>query len=201
MEAAKVFKYSGKEFGASVCFGLFAISWLILRLIIFPFRVIKTSRFASEQNSIFDYIFLYSALSIFLLTVWMVKFPSYDLCDFLKLSEAYDASLYYVFNTMLLTLLVFHIYWGILIYLMIMRQLKNRGKVGEDIRSGNPCTVSRFKWPFFTSMKLFIHFAHAITIWLSLPPEFICIWLDIHNKYREFKLLFNKLYWEIQSRS
>lgn len=46
MEAAKVFKYSEKELGASVCFGLFAFSWLILRLIFFPFWVIRASRFA-----------------------------------------------------------------------------------------------------------------------------------------------------------
>lgn len=103
LEAAKVFKYSENELGASVCFGLFAISWLILRLIIFPF--------------------------------WAIHSASYHLCEVLRLSEAYHMSLYYVFNTMLLTLLVFHIYWWILICAMIMRQLKNRGKVGEDIRS------------------------------------------------------------------
>lgn len=44
--------------------------------------------------------------------------------------------LYYVFNTMLIMLLIFHIYWWKLICAMILRQLKNRGKVGEDIRSG-----------------------------------------------------------------
>ncbi|OAY45629.1 ceramide synthase LOH2 [Manihot esculenta] len=103
MEAAKVFKYSGKELGASICFGLFAISWLVLRLIFFPFWVIKTS--------------------------------SYDFADFLDLSKAYIISLYYIFNTMLLMLLVFHVYWWILICSMIMRQLRNRGRVGEDIRS------------------------------------------------------------------
>ncbi|KAG5548149.1 hypothetical protein RHGRI_013748 [Rhododendron griersonianum] len=103
MEAAKVFKYSEKELGASVCFGLFAISWLLLRLIFFPF--------------------------------WIIKSTSKDLCKFLRLSEAYDMSLYYVFNTMLVTLLMFHIYWWYLIWSMIMRQLKNQGKVGEDIRS------------------------------------------------------------------
>lgn len=103
LEAAKAFKYSEKEIGASVCFGLFAISWLVLRLIFFPF--------------------------------WIIRSSSYHLCEFLRLSEAYDMTLYYVFNTMLLTLLVFHVYWWILIYSMIMRQLKNRGQVGEDIRS------------------------------------------------------------------
>ncbi|KAL3652246.1 hypothetical protein CASFOL_001927 [Castilleja foliolosa] len=43
--------------------------------------------------------------------------------------------LYYFFNTMLLTLLVFHIYRWILICAMITRQLKNRGQLSEDIRS------------------------------------------------------------------
>ncbi|KAM7479190.1 hypothetical protein LguiA_027403 [Lonicera macranthoides] len=103
LEAAKVLKYSENELGASVFFGMFAISWLILRLILFPF--------------------------------WVIRATSYHLLDCLRLSETYHMSLYYAFNTMLLTLLVFHIYWWILIYSMIMRQLKNRGKVGEDIRS------------------------------------------------------------------
>ncbi|KAL2460246.1 LAG1 longevity assurance2 [Abeliophyllum distichum] len=103
LEAAKVFKYSEKELGASICFGLFAISWLILRLILFPF--------------------------------WAIRSSSYYLCEVLNMSEPYHMLLYYVFNTMLLTLLVFHIYWWILICSMITRQLKNRGKVGEDIRS------------------------------------------------------------------
>ncbi|KAG2704489.1 hypothetical protein I3843_05G006300 [Carya illinoinensis] len=103
MEAAKVFKYSEKELAASVFFGFFAISWLILRLIYFP--------------------------------IWVIRATSYDLCEFLNLSEAYPTLQYYVFNTMLLSLLVFHVYWWVLICSMIWRQLKNRGKVGEDIRS------------------------------------------------------------------
>ncbi|CAI9101939.1 OLC1v1000108C4 [Oldenlandia corymbosa var. corymbosa] len=103
LEAAKVFKYSEKEFGASVCFGLFACSWLVLRLVYFPF--------------------------------WVIRSSSYYSADYLNLSEPYPASLYYIFNSMLLTLLVFHIYWWYLISSMIIRQLKNRGKVGEDIRS------------------------------------------------------------------
>lgn len=45
MEAAKVFKYSENELGASVFFGFFAISWLVTRLIFFPFWVIHASRF------------------------------------------------------------------------------------------------------------------------------------------------------------
>ncbi|KAJ4965041.1 hypothetical protein NE237_016890 [Protea cynaroides] len=103
LESAKISKYSEKEFAASLLFGLFVLSWLMLRLIFFPF--------------------------------WVIKSSSYDLIEVLTLSETYPTSLYYVFNTMLLMLLVFHIYWWILICAMVMRQLENRGKVGEDIRS------------------------------------------------------------------
>lgn len=103
LEAAKVFKYSGSELGASVFFGFFAVSWLVLRLIFFPF--------------------------------WVIRSSSYYLCEVLNLSEASHMGIYYVFNTMLLILLVFHVYWWKLICAMIIRQLKSRGKVGEDIRS------------------------------------------------------------------
>ncbi|XP_042483552.1 ceramide synthase LOH2-like [Macadamia integrifolia] len=103
LEAAKIFKYSEREFAASLLFGFFALSWLILRLIFFPF--------------------------------WLIKTSCYDVCELLTLSDPYLCLLYYMFNTMLLTLLVFHIYWWILISSMVLRQLKNRGKVGEDIRS------------------------------------------------------------------
>ena len=44
LEAAKVFKYSEKELGASVLFGCFAVSWFPLRLVFFPFWVIRSSR-------------------------------------------------------------------------------------------------------------------------------------------------------------
>ncbi|XP_010546466.1 PREDICTED: LAG1 longevity assurance homolog 2-like [Tarenaya hassleriana] len=103
MESAKVFKYSENELGASVCFGLFALSWLLLRLVFFPF--------------------------------WVIWATSTELGVHVDISTPEGMSMYYAFNTMLLTLLVFHIYWWYLICAMIMRQLKNRGKVGDDIRS------------------------------------------------------------------
>ncbi|XP_020103535.1 ASC1-like protein 3 [Ananas comosus] len=103
LEAAKLFKYSEKEIAASLCFGLFALSWLLLRLVYFPFWIIRTSCYLSIEA--------------------------------LMILENFPTSLYYIFNTMLLTLLVFHIYWWKLICAMIMRQLNNRGQVGEDVRS------------------------------------------------------------------
>ena len=45
METAKICKYSEKEFGASVGFSLFALSWLLLRLIYFPFWIIRATRY------------------------------------------------------------------------------------------------------------------------------------------------------------
>ncbi|KAL6218826.1 hypothetical protein ACLB2K_012034 [Fragaria x ananassa] len=97
MEAAKVFKYSEKELAASVFFGCFAFSWLILRLIYFPF--------------------------------WVISSSSYDLVKHLDLSLSSHTTLYYLFNTMLMTLLVFHIYWWVMICSMVRRQLSNSGKI------------------------------------------------------------------------
>ena len=56
LEAAKVFKYSGKELRASVFFGLFAVSWLVLRLIFFPFWVIRATRFVFMIDDLFSLI-------------------------------------------------------------------------------------------------------------------------------------------------
>ncbi|XVE49194.1 hypothetical protein DITRI_Ditri01bG0062900 [Diplodiscus trichospermus] len=116
LEAGKVFKYSNREIGASVCLGLFAISWLLLRLIFFPF--------------------------------WVIKSFSCDFREFLNLSESYPRLCYeyYVINAILLMLLAFHVYWWVLICSVIMRQLKSRGKVVEDIRSDK--SFSSFFFPF-----------------------------------------------------
>ncbi|KAH1150629.1 hypothetical protein AAZX31_16G083900 [Glycine max] len=42
---------------------------------------------------------------------------------------------YYVFNSLLYCLLVMHIYWWVLIYRMLVKQIQARGKVSEDVRS------------------------------------------------------------------
>jgi ceramide synthetase len=43
---------------------------------------------------------------------------------------------YYVFNSLLFSLLVLHIYWWVLMYRMLVKQIQSRGHVGDDIRSG-----------------------------------------------------------------
>lgn len=103
MEFAKLCKYSGMELTASICFGIFAISWVALRLVYFPF--------------------------------WVIRSSSYETTKVMDLSNVYHTWLYYSFNTMLITLFIFHIYWWLLICRMVTRQVQNKGKIGEDIRS------------------------------------------------------------------
>lgn len=55
----------------------------------------------------------------------------------MDMSKRKDFNQYYVENTLLITLFVLHVYWWILIWRMLIRQLQNRGKVGEDVRSGS----------------------------------------------------------------
>ena len=43
---------------------------------------------------------------------------------------------YYLFNTLLFCLLVLHIYWFVLMYRMLVKQIQARGKLSEDVRSG-----------------------------------------------------------------
>ncbi|XP_051131797.1 ceramide synthase LOH2-like isoform X2 [Andrographis paniculata] len=103
LEAAKVFKYSEREFEASLFFGFFALSWLLLRLVYFPF--------------------------------WIIRQTGYQSIKVVNMAEPFYQKMYYGFNTMLLTLLVFHIYWWKLICAMIVKQMNNQGKVSEDVRS------------------------------------------------------------------
>ncbi|GJN30972.1 hypothetical protein PR202_gb19323 [Eleusine coracana subsp. coracana] len=66
---------------------------------------------------------------------WPNQYMAYYSIPFLRMQPEFPTSLYYMFNTMLLTLFVFHVYWGKLIFLMIKKQLNNRGQVGDDVRS------------------------------------------------------------------
>jgi hypothetical protein len=111
MELAKLCKYSSIEVGASVSFGLFVLSWVLLRLIYFPF--------------------------------WIIWSTSYEVMNHLDLSQFYVIVQYYAFNTLLITLLVLHSYWWVLILRMLVKLLKNRGKLGDDVRSGSFLTFTK----------------------------------------------------------
>ncbi|KAE9614516.1 hypothetical protein Lal_00012203 [Lupinus albus] len=105
LEIGKMSKYSGAETMASFAFILFVLSWIILRLIYFPFWI------------------LWSTSYEVLLTLDKEKHQ--------KEGPIY----YYVFNSLLYCLLVLHIYWWVLIFRMLVKQIQARGKLSEDVRS------------------------------------------------------------------
>nr|KJB06910.1 hypothetical protein B456_001G066100 [Gossypium raimondii] len=101
LETAKMSKYSGLEWLASVAFVLFALSWTILRVLLFPFWIIRSTTYEV------------------LLTLDKEK----HMVD--------GSIYYYLFNTLLFCLLVVHIYWWILMIRVIMRQVKSGGQVDD----------------------------------------------------------------------
>ncbi|CAI0405168.1 unnamed protein product [Linum tenue] len=106
LEVGKMSKYSGAEGIASFAFILFVLSWILLRLIYYPF--------------------------------WVLWSTSYEVVLTLdKKRHDWEGPIYYyVFNSLLYCLLVLHIYWWVLIYRMLVRQIQARGQLSDDVRSG-----------------------------------------------------------------
>ncbi|KAJ6718652.1 LAG1 LONGEVITY ASSURANCE-like protein 3 [Salix purpurea] len=105
LEIGKMSKYSGAEGIASFAFILFVLSWILLRLIYYPFWVLWSTSYEVLQN-----------------------------LD--KEKHAVDGPIYYyVFNTLLYCLLVLHIYWWVLMYRMLVKQIQARGQLSDDVRS------------------------------------------------------------------
>lgn len=105
LEIGKMSKYSGAETIASTAFILFVLSWVILRLIYYPFWILWSTS--------------YEVLLTLDKEKHQVEGPIY----------------YYIFNSLLYCLLVMHIYWWVLIYRMLVKQIQARGKLSEDVRS------------------------------------------------------------------
>ncbi|XP_022737812.1 LAG1 longevity assurance homolog 3-like isoform X1 [Durio zibethinus] len=101
LEFAKMSKYSGFEWLASFSFVLFALSWTIFRMILFPFWIIRSTS--------------YEVLLILDKEKHMVDGSIY----------------YYLFNTLLFCLLVVHTYWWVLMIRVIMRQIHSGGEVDD----------------------------------------------------------------------
>ncbi|KAG7979021.1 hypothetical protein I3843_05G109500 [Carya illinoinensis] len=105
LEVGKMSKYSGAERIASFAFIIFVLSWILLRLLYYPLWV------------------LWSTSYEVILTLDQEKHPV-------------DGPIYYyVFNTLLFCLLVLHIYWWVLMYRMLVKQIQARGQLGDDVRS------------------------------------------------------------------
>ncbi|KAI3734052.1 hypothetical protein L6452_13513 [Arctium lappa] len=111
LEVGKMSKYSGAEALASFSFILFVLSWVVLRLIYYPF--------------------------------WILWSTSYQVVQTLdKEKHVKEGPLYYyVFNTLLFCLLVLHIYWWVLMYRMLVKQIQDRGKLSDDVRSDSDMLI------------------------------------------------------------
>ncbi|GLT63453.1 hypothetical protein SLA2020_360180 [Shorea laevis] len=105
LEVGKMSVYSGAETLASLSLILFVISWTLLRIIFYPFWILRSTSY--EVTLLFD-----------------------------KKKHPVDGPIYYyVFNTLLFSLLVLNIYWWVLMYRMLVKQIQAGGKVSDDVRS------------------------------------------------------------------
>lgn len=79
-----------------------------------------------------------SYIYIFNINLLSNCFGSYEVVLNLdKVKHKFDGPIYYyVFNTLLFSLLVLHIYWWVLMCRMLVRQIQSRGQIGDDVRSG-----------------------------------------------------------------
>lgn len=105
LEIGKMSKYTGAEGVASVSFVIFSLSWIILRLVYYPFWILWSTSYESIRN-----------------------------IDREK-HRSNGPIYYYTFNTLLFCLLVLHIYWWVLIYRMLAKQVRDRGQLSDDLRS------------------------------------------------------------------
>ncbi|KAJ4840626.1 hypothetical protein Tsubulata_023558 [Turnera subulata] len=126
LEVGKMSKYSGAEGTASFAFILFVLSWILLRLIYFPF--------------------------------WVLWSTSYEVVQTLdKEKHPVDGPIYYyVFNTLLFCLLVLHIYWWVLIYRMLVKQIQARGQLSDDVRSDSSMYVADSEGLFLSRNVTFV---------------------------------------------
>ncbi|CAG9854287.1 unnamed protein product [Phyllotreta striolata] len=97
LEAAKMAKYSGYQKVCDAIFALFTVLWIVTRLGIFPF--------------------------------WIIRNTSIDAPKIVPMFPAY-----YIFNGLLILLLVLHCFWTYLI-LKIVHNSLNAGQMEGDIRS------------------------------------------------------------------
>lgn len=131
-------KYSGAENTASSAFILFVLSWIILRLIYYPFWIIWSTRYVSLKLLLLciNHI-VFAQVKNYLLKGIIIN-CSYEVLQVVdKEKHPVDGPLcFYIFNTLLICLLVMHIYWWVLMYRMLVKQIQSRGKLSDDVRSG-----------------------------------------------------------------
>lgn len=104
MEIAKMSKYSGFDMIADIFFILFATAFTLLRIICYP--------------------------------LWVIRSTCYEVLFLVDTEKDRTARtiLYFVFNAMLICLLVLHLFWLRLILRMLMNQILSRGHITDDVR-------------------------------------------------------------------
>ncbi|PHT47856.1 LAG1 longevity assurance -like protein 1, partial [Capsicum baccatum] len=105
MELAKMSIYSGFHTTADIFFGLFALGWLLLRLIYFPFWII-----------------------------WSTTYEVLFIVDKKKHQNINGIILYIVVQSILICLLVLNIFWWTIICRIITNRILKKGQI-NDIRS------------------------------------------------------------------
>lgn len=168
LEVGKLTKYSGLVVIPSVSFIMFAISWFVLRLVIFPFVLIRSSRYVLFH-------LLMAATRFLFLMFGLCSFCSLESPQYFRKLLTGGTTLYVVFNTLLLTLQVMHVYWGALIWRMVMKQIQDRGQVSDDVRSGNLLTTCFSLWPYLLCLMLPTRFL----ILKMRPPKYRSLQIQI----------------------
>ncbi|GLJ30151.1 hypothetical protein SUGI_0596440 [Cryptomeria japonica] len=82
------------------------------------------------------FVISWLVLRIIYFSIWVIWSTSYEVLLILdKRKHRNEPIYYYVFNTLLICLFILNIYWWLLMYRMLVKQIKSQGKVGEDVRS------------------------------------------------------------------
>ncbi|KAL0678626.1 hypothetical protein Bca4012_006607 [Brassica carinata] len=111
LEIGKMCKYSGLEAMTSLSFILFLLSWTALRLIYYPLWILWSTSYESIKVKL----------------EWDKKHT---------METGLPLTVYYVFNTLLWCLQILHIYWWVLICRVLISQIRSKGKIDKDVRSG-----------------------------------------------------------------
>lgn len=82
------------------------------------------------------FVISWLVLRIIYFPIWIIWSTSYEVILTLDKGKLQNGPIYYyVFNTLLICLFILNIFWWVLMYRMLVKQIKSQGKVGEDVRS------------------------------------------------------------------
>ncbi|XP_078431548.1 LAG1 longevity assurance-like protein [Wolffia australiana] len=100
-------------------------------------KMSKYSGFETLASVMFVlFVLAWIVLRLLYFPFWIIYSTSYESLLAIDRTKHPEGSYYYyIFNFLLITLFFLHIYWWVLIFRMLVKQIKSRGQVGEDVRS------------------------------------------------------------------